>query len=238
MSEQKTVFTQLQEYIMHLEGGKHTVLLSSGTIAVFQTIITLTRSGDEMVVSAQLRPQTQELFNLLLRDWGVTINFVQSAHPRDYALAISPHTRFVFLDAGANPSLGKAEMTEIAHATHKNKIPLVVDASGVSPRDCAPLSYDADIVIRDLALLCASNQCEGGAVTEAGHFDWRVSNVPLIKAGDPCHDGFRWAFDLPKEDAKVAFSMRLEQVMSHIFASKLSQPNAAYIMQKLTDQAL
>ena len=226
------VSTVLQEKVRSMEGGRRTTLLSSGMIAIYQTITTLARAGDEIVVSANLRPEVYDLFNIMLRDMGVTINFVQSAKAHDYIVAISPRTRFIFLDAEGGLVPQVFEISEIAYIAHKYKIPLVVDAGGMSPH-FKPLELGADIVIRDFELLCGTRICTGGAVTEAGNFDWRTSNVLMIKAGDPCCNGIRWAFDLPKEDAAVAFSMRLQHVMTRIFSSSLSDPSAFYIWDNI-----
>ena len=237
MEKFEPVSTTLQNKIRMLEGGQKTTLLSSGMIAIYQTITTLARAGDEIVVSANLRPEVYDLFNVILRDMGITINFVHSPKAHDYTAAISPRTRFIFLDAEGGLIPQFFEISEIAYVAHKYKIPLVVDAGGIALHTFKPIELGADIVIRDFKLLCNSDICTGGAVTEAGHFDWRTSNVLLIKAGDPCCNGIRWAFDLPKQDAAVAFSMRLQHVMNRIFSASLPDPNAFFIMDTIENSS-
>lgn len=230
--------TRIDEKILQLEGGKKTTLVSSGKNAILQTILTLAHAGDEIVVCENLRPEVYDLFAILIREMGITVNFVQSCKAKEYVTAISLRTRCIFIDIEGGTIPQAFDVSEIAYVAHKNKIPLVVDASGISPYAFNPIEEGADIVLRDLSIMCGSDVCSGGSITEAGNFDWRISNVPLIKAGDPSCNSIRWAFDLPKAEAQLAFSMRLTNVITSIFDSGLKYTNAYFAIKFLDDIAL
>ena len=238
MEKVDPIIQNLQKRIVEIEGGKTATLLTSGKEAVFQTILALAHAGDEIVVCENLRPEIYDLFNVLIRDMGITVNFVQSSKAKDYVAAISLRTRCIFIDIEGGSFPQAFEVEEIGYIAHKNKIPFVVEASGISPFFMKPIEFGADIVVRDLSVLCGTDMCTGGSVTEAGVFDWRISNVPLIKAGDPSCNNIRWAFDLPKEESACAFSMRLRHVVMRILDSKLNYSNAFLIYKVIGDTAL
>ena len=234
MEKLEPLVVELQKKIATLEGGKTTTLLTSGKIAILQTILTVAHAGDEIVVCENLRPEVHDLFNILIHDIGITVNFIQSAKAKDYVAAISPRTRCIFVDIEGGAIPQAFEIEEIAYIAHKNKIPMIVDASGISPFSFTPIELGVDIVVRDFSILCGAEVCKGGSITEAGNFDWRISNVPLIKAGDPSCNNIRWAFDLPKEEAAIAFTMRLNHVVTRILDSRMIY-STAFLLSKIVD---
>lgn len=234
MKKLEPFILDLENKISEFENGKTTTLLSSGKAAILQSILTLARAGDEIIVCENLRPEVHDLFNVLIHDMGIIVNFIKSTKANDYVAAISPRTRCIFIDIEGGYIPEAFEVERIAYVAHKNKIPLLVDASAISPFSFKPIDLGVDIVIRDFTILCGSEMYKGGSVTEAGNFEWRVCNIPLIKAGDPCCGNIRWAFDLQKQDSALAFTMRLNHVVSRILDTRMNYASA-FIISKAVD---
>ena len=64
MKKLEPLIMDLQSKITELEGAKATTLLSSGKMAILQSVLTLARAGDEIIVSENLRPEVHDLFNV------------------------------------------------------------------------------------------------------------------------------------------------------------------------------
>lgn len=232
--ESENSVDRLEILASHLEGGRASCAVSSGMAAIHQVAISLTRTGDEIVSSGNIRPETNNLFTVLLRDTGVTVNFVYTTKPSAFDGAISPRTRFIFLELTGTVVPEVYDVAAIAAIAHKNKIPLIVDASGISPLVFRPGDAGADIIIRDLVHLFGIHSSSSiGLVTDMGNFDWRVSNVPLMKAGDPMLGNIRWAFDLPKEFSNCGFALRYAFVVQRTLCSKPSEECAEETIESL-----
>lgn len=222
----------LEHLIAKLSGGKDAVVTSSGMAAIYSVIMTLVRSGDEIVSASNIFGRTYNLFDVLLKDHSITVNFADARNPKTFASAISQMTRFIYVETIGNSTLDVSNIKELADIAHKNKIPLIVDATYTPFTNYNPIKDGADIVIHSLTKWIGGHGAAvGGVVIDAGQFDWKTSNVPLMKVQDPNYNGFRWTFDLPKELSSIAFLVRLRMVIQRTLGSCLSSDNAWIILQ-------
>jgi O-acetylhomoserine (thiol)-lyase len=199
----------LENRIALLEGGAAAVVTSSGTAAIHYTALTLARAGDEIVSASNLYGGTFTMFKVMLKDQGIQVNFVDATKPETFRAAITPKTRFLYVETIGNPSLDVSDIKAIAKIAHEHKIPLVVDSTFTPPSNYRPIEDGADIVIHSLSKWIGGHGAGiGGVVVDSGAFDWKNSNVPLFKENDPAYHGLRWAFDLPAALAPIAFALR------------------------------
>jgi O-acetylhomoserine (thiol)-lyase len=80
--------------------------LASGTSAVFYSIINLAQAGDNIVSARNLYGGTYTQFNDILPALGITVKFVDSNDPENFAKAIDGKTRALFCESVSNPSAG------------------------------------------------------------------------------------------------------------------------------------
>ncbi len=214
-------------------GQGKVLLLSSGMTAILEMIMTLARSGDEIICSASVRPEVFKIFNGIMRDIGINVQYVNSNSSREFEEMVSYQTRLFFVDLSDINKASALDLPKIAEVAHNNRIPLIVDATQIKPSTYRALDHGADIEFRDFAVLKDDVSIRGAVVIDSGKFDWRVCNLPLIKAGDPCCDDIRWAFDLPKEKAPYAFAYRFHNAISKVLNSELSEIRAQKILDVL-----
>ena len=88
----------LEKRVCLLEGAPEMGGLAhaSGTAAVFNTIINLASAGDNIVSARNLYGGSYTQFNDILPDLGITVKFVDSTDPQQFADAIDDKTRAVF----------------------------------------------------------------------------------------------------------------------------------------------
>jgi O-acetylhomoserine (thiol)-lyase len=222
----------LENRLALLEGGAAAVVTASGTAAIHYTVLTLARAGDEFVSARNLYGGTYTMFSVLLRDQGIQAKLVDALDPENFRKAITPKTRFIFIETVGNPALDVVDVAAIAKIAHEHRIPLVVDSTFTPPVNYRPIEDGADIVIHSLSKWIGGHgSAIGGAVIDSGKFDWKNSNVPLMTEPDPAYHGLRWAHDLPAPLAPVAFAFRFRTDPVRNLGACLSPDNSWIFIQ-------
>ncbi|MFJ6652296.1 O-acetylhomoserine aminocarboxypropyltransferase/cysteine synthase family protein [Microbacterium sp. NPDC091313] len=183
----------LEERLASLEGGIGAVATASGMSAEFIVFAALVGTGDHVVASAQLYGGTVTQLDVTLRRFGVDTTFVASSDPADYAAAIRPETKVLYVETIANPSGEIADIAGLAEVAHAAGIPLVVDSTLATPYLSRPLEHGADIVIHSVTkFLGGHGTTLGGVVIEKGTFDWGNGKFPQMTEPVASYGGIRW----------------------------------------------
>ncbi|WP_029261604.1 MULTISPECIES: O-acetylhomoserine aminocarboxypropyltransferase/cysteine synthase family protein [unclassified Microbacterium] len=183
----------LEERLASLEGGIGAVATASGMSAEFITFAALVGAGDHVVAAAQLYGGTVTQLDVTLRRFGVETTFVASSDPADYAAAIRPETKVVYVEMIGNPSGEIADIEGLAAVAHEAGVPLVVDATLATPYLARPLEHGADIVIHSVTkFLGGHGTTLGGVVIEKGTFDWGNGKFPQMTEPVDSYGGIKW----------------------------------------------
>ncbi|SCY19579.1 O-acetylhomoserine sulfhydrylase [Microbacterium sp. LKL04] len=183
----------LEERLASLEGGIGAVATASGMSAEFITFAALVGVGDHVVASAQLYGGTVTQLDVTLRRFGVDTTFVASSDPADYAAAIRPETKVLYVETIGNPSGEIADIEGLAEVAHAAGIPLVVDSTLATPYLARPLEHGADIVIHSVTkFLGGHGTTLGGVVIEKGTFDWGNGKFPQMTEPVASYGGITW----------------------------------------------
>lgn len=224
----------LEERVTILEGGSASVAAASGTAAIFNTVVTIARSGDEIVSASNLYGGTYTLFDAILPDLGITTKFVDVRDPAAFDRAIGPKTRLVYVETIGNPALDVADIPAVAAVAKKHHLPLVVDGTFTTPYLLRAIDLGADIVVNSLTKwLGGHGTAIGGVVTDAGTFDWSDPKFELFTQPDKNYHGLRWAIDLPPELRTMVFALRNRTVPLRNIGACLSPDNAWIFLQGL-----
>ncbi len=182
-----------EERIASLEGGLGAVATASGQAAEFCTFAALAGAGDSIVASAALYGGTITQLDVTLRRFGIDTTFIASDDPADFAAAIKPNTKALFTEVVSNPASLVADLRGLADVAHEANIPLVVDATTVTPYLCRPIEHGADIVIHSATkFLGGHGTTMGGVVVEAGTFDWGNGKFPTMTEPVDSYGGIKW----------------------------------------------
>jgi len=222
----------LEARVSQLEGGAASVAVASGTAAVFNTVITIAKAGDEIVSATNLYGGTYTMFDAILPDFGITTKFANVLEPSTFEAAITSRTRLLYIETIGNPVLDLADMAAIATIAKKHHLPLVVDGTFTTPYLLRTIELGADVVINSLTKwLGGHGTAIGGIATDAGRFDWSDPKFELFNRPDPTYHGLRWASDLPPELKKTAFALRFRTVPLRNLGACLSPDNAWIFLQ-------
>lgn len=182
-----------EERIAALEGGLGAVATSSGQAAEFLVFAALAGAGDHIVASSALYGGTVTQLDVTLRRFGVDTTFIESDDPAAFAAAIQDNTKLVFAEVVSNPSSAVADIRGLADIAHAANIPLVVDATTVTPYLCRPIEHGADIVIHSATkFLGGHGTTLGGVIVDAGTFDWGNGKFPHMTEPVASYGGIKW----------------------------------------------
>lgn len=175
----------LAERLAVLEGGAAGVALASGQAASAAVLLALARPGAHVVMSREAFGGTFALFRKWLEPWGVRLTCVPPTAEAVRAAA-GPDTVAVWVETIANPSGTVPVVRAIADAAHEAGAPLVVDNTwGCAGYLCRPIDHGADVVVHSVTKWIGGHgTMVGGAVIDAGRFDWSLGRVPALLAPD------------------------------------------------------
>ncbi|HRD35550.1 MAG TPA: O-acetylhomoserine aminocarboxypropyltransferase [Rhodocyclaceae bacterium] len=219
----------LEERIAALEDGVAAIAVASGQAALHLAITTLMGAGGHIVASRALYGGSHNLLSYTLPRFGIATTFVDPRDPDAWCAAIRPETRLLFGEAICNPGLEVLDIPKIAELAHAHRLPLLVDATLVTPCLQKPLQLGADLVMHSATkFLGGHGVAVGGLVVDGGRFDWAASGLfpTLTEAYDGFH-GMRFVDESPI----TAFSLRARREGLRDFGACLSPMNAFQILQ-------
>lgn len=180
----------LEQRLAALEGGIGAITTASGMAAISTTILTLLKSGDHIVSSSSLYGGTYNLFGVTLPRFGITTSFIDPVDTNNFKEAIQENTKAIFIESLGNPKLDVLDIKAIAAIAKENKIPLIVDNTVATSYLLKPIEYGANIVIHSLTKYISGNGTSiGGAVIDAGTFDWSSGKFPEFTEPSPGYHG-------------------------------------------------
>ncbi|WP_210479165.1 O-acetylhomoserine aminocarboxypropyltransferase/cysteine synthase family protein [Naasia sp. SYSU D00948] len=182
-----------EERIASLEGGLGAVATASGLSAQYITFASLAGAGDHIVASASLYGGSITQLDVTLRRFGIDTTFVHGGSPEDYAAAIRPETKLLFVETISNPSGDIADLEALADVAHAHGVPLIVDSTVATPYLNRPIEWGADVVIHSATkFLGGHGTTLGGVVVESGRFPWDGDRFPLFEQPVPHYGGLNW----------------------------------------------
>ncbi|MBN2545200.1 MAG: O-acetylhomoserine aminocarboxypropyltransferase/cysteine synthase, partial [Spirochaetes bacterium] len=222
----------LEKRVADLEGAKAALALSSGTSAIYYTIINLCRAGDEIVSANNLYGGTYTMFDNILPQFDIKVKFINYDKISEYEKAINERTKAIYIETIGNPKLGFTDIEEVSRVAKKHHLPLIVDATFTTPYLLKPIDYGADIVVHSLTKWMGGHgSAIGGIVVDSGKFDWTDKKFSLFNEPDESYHGLRYAHDLPEHLKPVAFTMRLRLVPLRNLGACISPDNAWLFLQ-------
>ena len=184
-----------EQRLAALEGAESCVATASGMGAILATCLALLRSGDHVVSSNAIFGSTTMLFNNYLTKFGVGVSYVPANDISAWESAITPNTRFLFLETPSNPLTEISDIKQLADLAHSKNCLLIVDNCFCTPALQKPLALGADIIIHSATkYIDGQGRCLGGAVL--GNEQLVGNDVyGVVRTGGPSMSAFNaWVF--------------------------------------------
>ena len=224
----------LEKRVALLEGAPEMggLGLASGTSGVFYSVINVAQAGDNIVSARNLYGGTYTQFNDILPSLGITVKFVDSNDPQNFARAIDSRTRALFCETVSNPALEITDLEAVAGIAKASGLPLIVDSTFSTPYLTKPLAHGADVVVHSLTKWFGGHGTGiGGVVVDSGRFNWAAGKHPLYTTPDNSYHGLRWGIDLPDALRPLAFILRMRTVPLRNLGSCIAPDNSWFFLQ-------
>lgn len=220
----------LEKRLASVEGGVGAAVFASGMNAISSTFLTLLKQGDHIVSASSLYGGTFNLLNVTLPRFSIETSFVDADNVENFSKAIQENTKAIFIESLGNPKLDVLDIEAIAKIAKANNIPLIVDNTVASPALLNPIKYGANIVIHSLTKYIGGQGTSlGGAVIDAGTFDWTSGKFPEFTEPSKGYHGLKYSEAL----GNIAFIVKLRLEGLRDFGGALSPYNAFQIIQGL-----
>jgi cystathionine gamma-lyase len=132
--------------IANLEGAQFGFAFASGCAAA-TTVMHLLKGGDHVVAMDDMYGGTFRLFDKVLKNDGFEFSYEDLTSPENFAKAIKPNTKMVWLETPTNPTLKLTDIKAIVKIAKQKNILVVVDNTFMSPVFQRPIELGADIVV-------------------------------------------------------------------------------------------
>ncbi len=221
----------LEQRIAALEGGTAALAVASGQAAETLTVLTLAKTGDEIVASTDLYGGTVSLFTHTLSRLGIQVRYVPPNDIDAWERAVSDKTRAFFVETIGNPKLDIIDIGAIAEVGRRHGIPLVVDNTVTTPYLCRPIEHGAAVVVHSATKFIGGHGTSiGGLIVDAGNFDWEGSGrFPEFDAPDPAYHGLKFV----ETFGDLAFILRARVLGLRDMGAAMSPFNAWLFLQGL-----
>ncbi|MGH2402182.1 MAG: trans-sulfuration enzyme family protein [Candidatus Limnocylindria bacterium] len=155
----------LEEALADLEGAEAALVTASGMAAMHGVVLSVLRSGDEIVVPRAVYGGMVGLIGAILDRSGIGHRTVDSTDPAQVEAAINDRTRLIWLETISNPTTAVADIATLAELAHARGVLLAVDNTFASPAIANPLALGADLVIHSTTkYIGGHSDLMGGAV--------------------------------------------------------------------------
>jgi cystathionine beta-lyase/cystathionine gamma-synthase len=160
----------LERNVAAIEGGTAAFAFASGMAAI-DAILTRLEAGDHVVVSDNTYGGTFRLFERVRRKFGLCFSYVDSSNLDLIAPALTPRTKYLFLESPTNPLLRITDLAAASEIAHAHGVRVVVDNTFASPYVQQPLALGADIVVHSTTKFLNGHSDSVGGIVILRHDD-------------------------------------------------------------------
>jgi cystathionine beta-lyase/cystathionine gamma-synthase len=160
----------LERNLAAIERGTAAFAFASGMAAI-DALLTRLESGDHLVVSDNTYGGTFRLFERVRRKFGLDFTYVDTSELDAIDKAITPKTKYLFIETPTNPMLRITDLTRAAELGHRHNVRVIVDNTFASPYIQQPLALGCDIVVHSTTKFLNGHSDSVGGIVVLRHED-------------------------------------------------------------------
>ncbi|MGV7207502.1 cystathionine beta-lyase [Oxalobacteraceae bacterium A2-2] len=144
-----TTFT-LEARLAEIEDGKYCLLAPSGLAAIAMVDFALLKSGDDVLLPANVYNPNSELGRWLQDDFGITARYYDPMIGDGIAALIQPNTRLVWTEAPGSVSMEVPDLPAICRAAHEKGVVVALDNTWSAGLALRGFDLGVDIIMQAL----------------------------------------------------------------------------------------
>ncbi len=158
----------VEQKLAAVDGAEVSLAFSSGMAAISTAMLTLLKSGDEVVCSAAIYGGTFHIIEDLLAKLGIARRFVSLDELASPAAIIGPKTKLVWFESPINPTLRCVDVRTIAAACRAAGVVSAIDNTFASPINQQVLAMGIDLSMQSCTkYLNGHSDVTGGVLSGA-----------------------------------------------------------------------
>jgi cystathionine beta-lyase/cystathionine gamma-synthase len=169
-----------------LEGGEAAQVFSSGMGAIFAAMGCLLETGDHVVAQRNHYAGATTLMKEFLPRWGVEITYVDQTDNAEFAAAVRPNTKLIYVETPVNPLMQVTDLrfvVELARGelAKGRGVVTICDNTFATPVNQRPLEFGVDAVIHSATKYVGGHHdVTAGALVGSKEFVERVWRFALV----------------------------------------------------------
>lgn len=144
-----TTFT-LEERIATLEGGRQTLLTTSGLAAIALVNLSLLQSGDEVLLPSNVYGPSRELARNELARWGIAYRVYDPMDVAGLAAMIGPQTRLLWIEVAGSVTMEFPDLPALVAAGRAHDLTIALDNTWGAGVAFHPFGQGIDISMQAL----------------------------------------------------------------------------------------
>ncbi len=178
-----------EEKIAALERGESAVVAASGMAAISSALLSVLKSGDELIATRQLYGGSYRLMRDVLPGLGIRVHHVETDLAGVGQLANS-RTRALYVESPTNPTLRVTDLRKALALARQFKLVSILDNTFASPVLQKPLELGFDMVVHSATkYLSGHTDLIGGAVAGRRSFVDKVRQMIISLGGSMDPEG-------------------------------------------------
>ena len=171
----------LERKIIAATGGRAALAMASGMAAISNTILSLVKPGENILLSPHLFGHTYGLFNKTLRNLCIEPRFCNLLDYEKLEEHIDENTRLLFFETVTNPQLEVVDIGKLVGIARKHNILVVADSTLTPINVFNARSFRIDVeLMSSTKFISGGGTSVGGIVVDTGVNDW--SGVSTLSA--------------------------------------------------------
>jgi methionine-gamma-lyase len=169
-----------------LEGGEAAQVFSSGMGAIFAAMGCLLETGDHVVAQRNHYAGATTLMKEFLPRWGVEITYVDQTNNAEFAAAVRPNTKLIYVETPVNPLMQITDLrfvVELARGelAKGRGVVTICDNTFATPVNQRPLEFGVDAVVHSATKYVGGHHdVTAGALVGSKDFVERVWRFALV----------------------------------------------------------
>ncbi|MCK9401817.1 MAG: PLP-dependent aspartate aminotransferase family protein [Chitinophagaceae bacterium] len=138
----------LRKKLAALDGAEDCLVFNSGAAAIFAAVLANIKSGDHIVSVKSPYTWAQRMFEVILPRFNVTVTYVDGCSTENFALAIQPTTKVIYLESPNSWFFELQDLSAIALLAKQHNIITICDNSYCTPIYQQPIAFGIDLVLQ------------------------------------------------------------------------------------------
>ncbi len=165
-----------------LEQGEAALVFGSGMAAISTLLFAHLQPGDHAVFQADLYGGTYHFVTTELARFGIAVSFGRTLD--EFAAAIRPGTRLIYVESPSNPLLRCVDLAAVAELARSHGLLSVIDNTFATPINQTPIELGIDVVAHSATkYLNGHSDVNSGAVVSSRKVISTVSDYAINHGG-------------------------------------------------------